>query len=156
MTTANLLLMSSFNAEDFELATRLVAGNAHPRPTEARNRAEEWLQAFLEQGPRRATAVLHARGDAGIAEITLQRAKIALGVQSRQKRAETRSEWYWELPTNTPAPPETPRPKENAMLERVFMFRERASGRPLTEDERETLRQALKNLPADFPMPPTP
>ena len=85
-----------------------------------------------------------------------QRAKVALGVQSWQKRAETRSEWYWELPTNTPAAPESPRPKENAMLERVFMFRERASGRPLTEGERETLRQALKNLPADFPMPPTP
>jgi hypothetical protein len=62
----------------------------------ARADAKSFLENFLAGGPQPATAVAKAAGAQGISERTLDRAKAALGVESRKNG---QSGWEWLLPT---------------------------------------------------------
>ena len=78
-----------------------------PAGTEERGALEEaagFLREVLAEGPRPVKEIYREAREAGIAEITLRRAKSKLGV--RAVKAGGRGGWQWELPreTTTPSP----------------------------------------------------
>jgi RecA-family ATPase len=60
----------------------------------ARNAAEEFLETELEKGPKLAEEVLSAAEKRGFRKRTLDRAKAAIGVETRKSGAK----WVWSLP----------------------------------------------------------
>jgi hypothetical protein len=60
-----------------------------------RDRAKDWLKEQLAGGKRRAAEIEAAARAAGIAEITLKRAKAALGIESELVRHKSEREWWW-------------------------------------------------------------
>ncbi|MBX6370111.1 MAG: AAA family ATPase [Rhodospirillales bacterium] len=65
----------------------------------AEDEAEEFLRAELEEGPKPASEVRRAAGQAGIAERTLRRAKDRIGVVARRVGGvASGGYWTWELP----------------------------------------------------------
>jgi hypothetical protein len=79
------------------------------RPTrpdhDARQTAEAFLRAFLADGPQPVPAVQAAALAAGVAPITLRRARRALGVVARKAGFAAGRGWRWALPA--PPPPAT-------------------------------------------------
>lgn len=63
-----------------------------------RERAADWLRAFLAAGPRRATEVAAAAAAAGIPDRTLARVKAKAGVESDAVRRQGKVEWWWRDP----------------------------------------------------------
>jgi hypothetical protein len=63
-----------------------------------RERAVEWLQEELAQGPRRAAELQSAAKRRGIPDRTLDRAKKALDIQSEMRWKGDLREWYWVDP----------------------------------------------------------
>jgi archaellum biogenesis ATPase FlaH len=61
------------------------------------DRAEQFIQDILADGPVEAKTVEEMAGEAGIALRTLKRAKAKLGVASVKRNGI----WYWELPVET-------------------------------------------------------
>ncbi|MBF6620643.1 MAG: AAA family ATPase [Patulibacter sp.] len=70
--------------------------NGEPRP--AADEAKQFLLAKLEAGPMRSKALLEEAKSAGIKEITLRRAKEALGVVAKQVTGAQHAGWVWALP----------------------------------------------------------
>jgi RecA-family ATPase len=60
-----------------------------------RERAVEWLKAFLAKGRRKAKEVEEAATAAGITLRTLERIKSMAGVESRAERKKGVTEWWW-------------------------------------------------------------
>jgi hypothetical protein len=101
-----------------ELSADVLARS--PAPLRMRDRAAEWLQAQLANGPRRATELFAAAAEAGIPDVTLNRAKAQVGVKSQRAYAKDRAEWYWYdpgAPWPKDAPFQRPRPGELPPLE---------------------------------------
>lgn len=74
---------------------------AAPRDDEERGamaEATEVLRTLLAGGGRPAKEIKRGARQAGVADPTLKRAKVALGVQSRRIGFGTDGEWYWCLP----------------------------------------------------------
>lgn len=63
-----------------------------------RERAAEWLRAFLADGPRRAPEVIEAARTAGIPERTLNRVKAMIDVRSDAVKTGDKIEWWWRDP----------------------------------------------------------
>jgi hypothetical protein len=63
-----------------------------------RERAADWLRAFLADGPRRASEVFEAAHAAGIPERTLYRVKATVGVRSNAVKCDGKLEWWWYDP----------------------------------------------------------
>jgi hypothetical protein len=82
-------------------AAALLAAPADPEERSALEEAMEFLRDELESGPVESTQVSKDARAAGITEITLKRAKRALGVRSR-KQAD--GPWAWEMPEGAPEP----------------------------------------------------
>jgi hypothetical protein len=65
--------------------------------------AEEFLHAFLADGPKPATAIAQSAEADGISKATLRRAKKRLGVESSRKSNEGGERgtgtWMWRMPT---------------------------------------------------------
>jgi putative DNA primase/helicase len=76
------------------LAVAPEASDAAER--DARAEAVAFLEAALANGPRPAARLLEAARRAGLAEKTVRRAKVALGVEARKDGA--RGGWWWGLP----------------------------------------------------------
>lgn len=76
-----------------------AVGGRPPAGLKPRDRATLWLHERMNAGPQRATEVLAAAAAAGIPEITLKRAKEALGLRSCRATRDGRAEWYWYDPT---------------------------------------------------------
>jgi len=72
------------------------AGGADPVARDALGEAASFLRALLADGPRPAREVLAAAREAGLAGITVRRAKVALGVVAQK---ESGGGWRWELGT---------------------------------------------------------
>ncbi|MCI0701936.1 MAG: AAA family ATPase [Planctomycetia bacterium] len=64
-----------------------------------RERAVAWLCEQLANGPRKATELFVAAGEAGIPERTLKRAKQELGTKSHKVQSGDRAVWYWYDPS---------------------------------------------------------
>jgi len=64
----------------------------------SRERAVEWLRAFLANGKQRATEVQEAASRTGIPLRTLERAKLALRVKSEAVNKDGKVEWWWRDP----------------------------------------------------------
>jgi hypothetical protein len=80
-------------------ADDLCGGGVSPRAGRlTRDRAVDWLRQFLAAGPRRATDVQASASAAGIAEITLRRAKEQLKVKSEATREKDVVVWWWRDP----------------------------------------------------------
>ena len=77
-----------------------LLGNGIPlrAGTLCRERAAEWLRAFLAEGKRRATEVSESARAAGIAERTLNRVKRKMGVKSDALNCAGKIEWWWRDP----------------------------------------------------------
>ena len=67
---------------------------AGPAKTSKGDRAAEFLEELLADGPHRAQEVFALADDAGISGRTLKRAKRELGVQSAKRD----DGWWWSLP----------------------------------------------------------
>jgi hypothetical protein len=67
-----------------------------PEELSALQKAVDWLRDFLGRGPEDASYCAMLAGCAGIANVTLRRAKEQLGVQS--VRDGKRGAWTWQLP----------------------------------------------------------
>jgi hypothetical protein len=65
------------------------------------DRAKEFLQQALAPGPRSCELIQREAAAAGLAPITLRRAKQELHVASEQRRVEGRSQWFWSLTERT-------------------------------------------------------
>jgi hypothetical protein len=65
----------------------------------ARKNAVRFLEDLLKGGPVKAQAVIDAARQAGIAEVTLKRAKRQIGIMSK-KDPTYRGGWLWELPVS--------------------------------------------------------
>lgn len=89
-----------------DLAADAVGGKP-PRAMPARDRAGLWLGGQLANGPRRATDLFAAAAAECIPEVTLKRAKAALGVESHKVKRDGRAEWYWYDP-DAPWPADAP------------------------------------------------
>ena len=63
-----------------------------------RERAADWLRAFLTGGAKRAAEAEEAARAAGIPARTLARAKAAVGVKSEARGREGKLEWWWRDP----------------------------------------------------------
>lgn len=63
-----------------------------------RERAAEWLRAFLADGKRRASEVLEAARIVGIPDRTLDRVKVTVGVKSNAVKTDGKIEWWWSDP----------------------------------------------------------
>jgi hypothetical protein len=61
----------------------------------ARDKASEWLQAFLADGPRTATEVERAARAAGLSWVTVRRAKKNAGAESCKQAFG--GVWFWQL-----------------------------------------------------------
>jgi hypothetical protein len=86
----------SLTADD--LLAVLGRGTGRPRK---KDDAAEWLQAFLEDGPKEAGEIYRAAEEAGFKERTIERAKTKLYVQSIRMVGESLGggHWEWALPT---------------------------------------------------------
>lgn len=78
------------------------------RSEEERSAGEEatdFLRGFLKDGAKRAKEVMREAKHAGITEITLRRAKQAIGVKARRQSVEGEEQeegvWVWRLPDET-------------------------------------------------------
>lgn len=67
-----------------------------------RDRAKEFLEDFLEGGPRLLTEIWPAAQRAGLTERTLRRARDELGVSSSRRFREGRVQSWWLLPGQEP------------------------------------------------------
>ena len=77
-----------------------VSADALGLPTaaalEPRDRASLWLTRELADGPRKVTELLAAAADIGIPEVTLRRAKDAVGARAHQVHFKNGGRaWYW-------------------------------------------------------------
>ena len=89
-------------------AVLLARGGAAPDPAarDALLEAQDFLRVLLADGPRPAQAVLAAARGVGIAEKTLRRAKIALGVAAQHETFGAGGTWWWALPPHVATPGE--------------------------------------------------
>lgn len=83
-----------WKGETSHTAATLLAGPVDPEERSALYEAKEFLRDALEGSPRWSKAVKKEGREASISEITLRRAKDALGIRS-EKEADG---WYWQLP----------------------------------------------------------
>jgi hypothetical protein len=90
-------------AVDFD-ANALAANNGGQDKT-VLDEAKEFLRDELGDGPIWAKQVYKDARDAGVADITLRRAKTSLGVKSTRHGTEG---WTWELPTSGPTGKDDP------------------------------------------------
>jgi hypothetical protein len=74
------------------------AGAVTGRPPTRRSEARRLLLDLLRKGPVPARDVRAAALAAGISLSTLERAKLALGIQARPERRGPGGVWTWELP----------------------------------------------------------
>jgi hypothetical protein len=74
----------------------LVAPDIPPEEQGALGEAVAFLRQTLAERPLQAAAILSAAGKAGIAQVTLRRAKFLMGIESRHNGAD--GLWYWQLP----------------------------------------------------------
>jgi hypothetical protein len=82
-------------------ANSLAAGNLSPHEKSVLDEAIEFLRDELADGPMWAKQVFKDARDAGVAEITLRRAKTALRVKSERQGTEG---WAWRLPEDDHPP----------------------------------------------------
>jgi hypothetical protein len=82
-------------------ADSLAAGNMTPHEKSVLDEAVEFLRDELEDAPVMAKQVFKDARDAGVAEITLRRAKTALRVRSERQGTEG---WAWRLPEDDHPP----------------------------------------------------
>jgi hypothetical protein len=73
--------------------------NANHSKGDALGQAVVFLQQLLRDGPCRSEEAYRQARAAGISERTLRRAKIHLGVESKQEWGEDQRAWHWRLPT---------------------------------------------------------
>ena len=88
-------------------ADQLLAGPARAEPVSAYDRARDFLEACLEDGPRTSRAVWQMAQEAGLSERTLRRAKQELNVRSVRVYVDKvlLSYWLWpgqQLPDSVP------------------------------------------------------
>jgi len=92
-----------------ELLAPRRAHSARP-DRDALRQAEAFLRAFLADGPQPVPAVLAAACAAGVAPITLRRAKRALGVVPQKSGFGAGCGWHWALPPPPPTTEAAPHP----------------------------------------------
>lgn len=68
------------------------------RGSPMRNRARDWLEIILADGPVKASKVLSMGEKEGFSKRTLDRAKAELGVESEKSGLGINGEWRWGLP----------------------------------------------------------
>lgn len=61
--------------------------------------AGQWLRDALTSGPKKATQLIARAKRDGIAERTLRRAKVTLGIRSHRESTQSGQAWMWHLPT---------------------------------------------------------
>ena len=102
--------------EDAEVTAGNMLVREDPEERGAKAEAMEWLAAELADGPREVKEIQTAAKGAGIAEMTLKRAKGALGVES-DKTPGFGGPWMWRLPEgghiSEGGSPSGPRPSRN-------------------------------------------
>jgi hypothetical protein len=116
-------------------AAILAAERASGEPAGAG--AEEWLQAFLANGPQPATEVIRQGRECGFSEVTLRRAKSALHVASHKRRFDGGSSWSWELAGDSSVNPGES--GDDGAKEGAIAF---ANGERLPANSRESLEGA--------------
>jgi hypothetical protein len=80
-------------------ADTLLSSAKIGRPSQKRDRAKDFLECILADGEVPAETVREAAEEQGISEKTLQRAKDALGVESRKEgQPGQHGQWFWSLP----------------------------------------------------------
>src|SRR5262249_25891503 len=77
-----------------------------------RDKARRFLQETLTAGPRRVPEVVEAAGRAGMAEMTLKRARAGRGVFVLSRPGPAGHVYYWSL-TEEPTPAPAPAPVED-------------------------------------------
>jgi archaellum biogenesis ATPase FlaH len=80
--------------EDDITIDELLNGRARTKPASPLDKACDFIENILRNGPVASTEIVNAATAQGIAEKTLQRAKAVLRVYSRRRD----NTWYWELP----------------------------------------------------------
>jgi AAA domain len=80
---------------DVTAAQMLAAEQGHDKLETRAGDAESWLRGLLAEGPRAASVVRAAAGDAGHKWRTIERVKHDIGVCSKQ----TAAGWTWSMPT---------------------------------------------------------
>jgi hypothetical protein len=86
-------------------ADRLLAARAGKEaPATPRERARDFLEDFLEPGPRLLTEVWPAAQRAGLTERTLRRARELLGIRSVRVFRDGKVQSWWLLPGQEPPP----------------------------------------------------
>jgi hypothetical protein len=81
-------------------AGRILASEGNEEKSSALHNAEDFLREALSEGPIPAKQIYKEARDVGIAQITLSRAKQALGVKVRKegRPGEKGQHWIWMLP----------------------------------------------------------
>lgn len=102
-------------------ATHLLAPQGTEEERSALDEAKDFLRDELKAGPMGAKQIHKGARDAGIADITLRRAKTVLGVRSEK---EGDGSWSWVLPKPNPEPPngqdaQLTRPDQDDRLEHL-------------------------------------
>lgn len=85
-------------------AGALLAAPTDPEERSALDDARDFLRDLLAEGPKSAKEIRHAADGAGIGWRTVERAKKALGVVSRQEPGERHGGWCWCLGDQTANP----------------------------------------------------
>ena len=80
-------------------STSADKGDSSPTSINALSDAKEFLLELLEQGPQKTASVIGDARQAGIALITLRRAKTELKIESIRVRFGPKGYWAWRLPT---------------------------------------------------------
>lgn len=63
--------------------------------------AMDWLEAFLENGPKHATDVISESRRAGLSKATIRRAKEQMGIKPKKAGFGQQGGWMWGLPDDT-------------------------------------------------------
>ncbi len=98
--------------ESVEGSAREILAQAEAQPEEggALSKAQDWLQAFLTEGPQPQREVMSAADAFCHSRKTVRRAKDALDIESRKMGGGfggRGAKWFWCLPGETRNPPET-------------------------------------------------
>lgn len=119
--------------------------------------AEAFLREMLAEGPAPSKDVFAQARQAGISEITVKRAKAALGAKAHKAGGRFGGDpsWYWELPEGDHAPLKGITREHDPLQAQMIPFsRGEAPPRPTGPDPADCPRCGSDTCPGDCPTPP--